>query len=109
MDAQAHDASFAATSHLPHLVAWALAASVHSADSTGQSFGGGGLKSLVRVAASDPQLWAQVATLNGDALSSCMRNFSQFWQALTALVEAGDEEALRLWLQNHRFDPDSYR
>lgn len=65
MEAGLHDQALAATSHLPHLVAYLLAALPNEGD---KPFIGGGFRDTTRIAGSDPQLWAGILHDNRKAL-----------------------------------------
>ncbi|MEO7129722.1 MAG: prephenate dehydrogenase/arogenate dehydrogenase family protein, partial [Rhodoferax sp.] len=96
MAPEAHDAAFAAVSHLPHLIAFALINGI-----TGQTAGadylalaGPGFRDFTRIAASDPQMWRDVMVANREELLAQSRIFQQSLQALEALIARGDAEAL---------------
>ena len=81
MSPEAHDAAFAAVSHLPHLLAFALMNSI-----TGQpegkdylSMAGPGFRDFSRIAAADPQMWRDVLIANREELA---RQTEQFQLAL---------------------------
>jgi prephenate dehydrogenase len=66
MSAEAHDAAFAAVSHLPHLVAFAAYLSV-AQQPEGQRFldlAGPGFRDFTRIAASDPKVWRDILLAN---------------------------------------------
>jgi cyclohexadieny/prephenate dehydrogenase len=91
MDPEEHDRALALTSHLPHLMASALAGilppELHELTATG-------FRDATRVAAGDPSLWtgifAQNRTAVGDALDQLCQRLGRFRAAL----EAGDTIAL---------------
>ena len=87
MSPESHDAAFAAVSHLPHLLAFALVNSI-----TGQpqgkeylSLAGPGFRDFSRIAASDPQMWRDVLLANREELT---RQTVLFQQALGELEQA---------------------
>ncbi len=96
MAPEAHDAAFAAVSHLPHLIAFALMNAI-----TGQAGGadylslaGPGFRDFTRIAASDPQMWRDVMVANREELLAQSRIFQRSLQALEALIASGDAQAL---------------
>ena len=96
MAPEAHDAAFAAVSHLPHLVAFALITSI-----TGQqqgkdylSLAGPGFRDFTRIAASDAKMWRDILLANKHELLAQSRFFQGTLQAMEALIEEGDAEAL---------------
>src|SRR5699024_7091608 len=64
MTAAEHDAALAAVSHLPQLVASALAGSLLPLPDGAVGLAGQGLRDTIRIAASDPALWAEIAVAN---------------------------------------------
>ena len=81
MSPESHDAAFAAVSHLPHLVAFALMNSIAD-QPEGQdylSMAGPGFRDFSRIAASDPQMWRDVLIANREELG---RQTALFQQAL---------------------------
>jgi prephenate dehydrogenase len=81
MSPEAHDAAFAAVSHLPHLVAFALMNSI-AGQPEGQdylSLAGPGFRDFSRIAASDPQMWRDVLIANREELGRQTALFQQAW------------------------------
>ena len=71
MDAEEHDAVFAAVSHLPHLLAYALVHDVASREQRERScsrFAAGGFRDFTRIASSHPEMWRDICVANRDAL-----------------------------------------
>lgn len=97
LDAMAHDALVARISHFPHLVA-AAAARVALERPADARFGGGGLRDTTRVAGGDPAMWAEIAIENRDALRGVLSEGLAALSEMLAMLDAGDQEALRHWL-----------
>ncbi len=91
-----HDRSVAAISHLPHLVASALAAST---DVDQLRLAGGGWRDTTRVAAGDVELWRQIFLDNRQALLPCLDRFLNKLDEFRAAVRDGDSAALRRLLE----------
>ena len=91
-----HDAVLAATSHLPHAVAFALvnalARSEHSSDIF--RFAAGGFRDFTRIASSDPVMWRDVSIANAPALLEAIDSFAVQLGELRDAVAAGDAQAL---------------
>lgn len=91
-----HDAVLAATSHLPHAVAFALvntlARSERSADIF--RFAAGGFSDFTRIASSDPVMWRDVSLANAEALVEAIDSFSAQLADLRGAIESGDGAAL---------------
>jgi prephenate dehydrogenase len=96
MSPEAHDSAFAAVSHLPHLIAFALVNGI-AAQPHGQDFlalAGPGFRDFTRIAASEPKMWRDILMANKQELIEQTQLFQQTVQAMLALVEAGNGEAL---------------
>ena len=96
MSPEAHDSAFAAVSHLPHLIAFALVNAI-AAQPHGQEFlslAGPGFRDFTRIAASEPKMWRDILMANKQELLEQTQLFQQTLQAMQALFEAGNAEAL---------------
>ncbi len=96
MSPQAHDAAYAAVSHLPHLIAFALMNSI-SAQSHGTdylSLAGPGFRDFSRIAASDPKMWRDILVANREELLAQSKLFQQTLQSLEKLISSSDGDAL---------------
>lgn len=98
MDAVLHDEVLAATSHLPHLLAYAL---VDCLVDLGKpvdvfDFAAGGFRDLTRIASSNPAMWRDIALANRTALLSVCDRFEQTLAGLRGLLEAGDGAGLEV-------------
>jgi len=91
MTAEEHDRALAATSHLPHLVAAALAAATPDEllDLTA-----GGWADSTRIAAGDPELWRQIFASNRGPLRAALARFEDRLAALRESIERPDDRAL---------------
>ena len=93
MDAVMHDQILAATSHLPHVVAAALAL---SAGDNGL-FCGSGFRDTTRIAEGSPQVWSDIVRTNAPALKTALQNFCLNLNELAALIDEGNGEKLANW------------
>lgn len=102
--AEDHDALLASISHLPHIVAYSLAATLadSSLAASAQALHGGGLRDTTRIAASSPELWADIFLANREELLSAWSQWLIHQQLLkdalanqdrTMLVELLDRAA----------------
>ena len=64
MSVSEHDLIFAMTSHLPHLISYALIDSIRLSPSQVGDNAGGGLKEFLRLSGSNPEMWRDVFILN---------------------------------------------
>lgn len=93
MDTLAHDRVFAAVSHLPHMVAYAL---VHAVNRSAEeeenilAFSAGGFRDFTRIASSDPVMWRDIALMNRSALLDMFDRYTLEFAALRDRIAAGD-------------------
>ena len=97
MSVEHHDQVLAATSHLPHMLAYALVDTLARMDDSQEifSYAAGGFRDFTRIASSNPQMWHDICLANQAALLDMMRRFRDDLQLLIDAVEAGDSEFLR--------------
>jgi len=96
MEASEHDRIFAAVSHLPHALAFALVDLI-SAQPDGArklQFAGAGFRDFTRIAASDPVMWRDIALANAPALGAELAAFRARLDALQAALDSGNGSAL---------------
>jgi prephenate dehydrogenase len=96
MDPVHHDAVLAATSHLPHVLAYALVESLASLSDDGEVFeyAAGGFRDFTRIASSDPVMWRDICLANGDAIQLMIEHFVTDLQELTKAIENRDGQQL---------------
>lgn len=90
MDVEHHDEVLAATSHLPHLLAFALVDTLshHGEREEIFRYAAGGFRDFTRIASSDPQMWRDVFIANGEATVKVLDQYTQELQGLRkALLE----------------------
>ncbi|MBK5206318.1 MAG: prephenate dehydrogenase/arogenate dehydrogenase family protein [Polaromonas sp.] len=101
MSPQAHDAAYAAVSHLPHLIAFALingiAGQEHGKDY--MSLAGPGFRDFTRIAASDPTMWRDILIANREELLEQSRIFQQTLQSLEHLISSGSGDELEVLIE----------
>jgi prephenate dehydrogenase len=96
MSPEAHDAAFAAVSHLPHLLAFALMNAI-SGQPQGKdylSLAGPGFRDFSRIAASDAKMWRDIMLANREELLTQTKIFQRNLQALELMISSGNGEAL---------------
>ena len=89
-----HDEVLAATSHLPHAIAYTLVdtlAQMHEHREIFQ-FAAGGFKDFTRIASSDPKMWHDICLNNRGALLDMLTRFSSDINKLTKAIEDEDSE-----------------
>jgi prephenate dehydrogenase len=97
MDADTHDRIVARSSHLPQIVASALAASLKDERIAGRlaaEYGAGGLRDTTRLAASSAEIWLDICLTNRAAIAEALKTFDATFAEFQKMVEAGDEERI---------------
>ncbi len=96
MAPETHDAAFAAVSHLPHLLAFAMMGSINGQPQADVllDIAGPGFRDFTRIAASDPQLWRDVLRANRTEVLTQSQYFKQALQALEAAMQADTDQPL---------------
>lgn len=96
MDVAEHDAVLAATSHLPHVLAYTLvdALAQNGAAADIFKFAAGGFRDFTRIASSDPTMWHDIALANREAILQGIDSFSAHLALVRQAIEEGDGEAI---------------
>jgi prephenate dehydrogenase len=91
-----HDAIYAAVSHLPHLLSYALMASVVNSEDADQKLGhvGAGFKDFTRIAASSPEMWRDICLGNRTAILKELDQYLLIVNHMRKLVAEGDGTGL---------------
>ncbi|MDO8463699.1 MAG: prephenate dehydrogenase/arogenate dehydrogenase family protein [Gallionella sp.] len=93
---QQHDAVFAAVSHLPHLLSFALVHDLAQRDNRDLllSFAASGFRDFTRIAASSPEMWRDICLANREALLKELQIYIAELNQMSAALAAGDAVAL---------------
>ena len=96
MTPEEHDEVFAAVSHLPHLLAYALVKDIAGRPNAAQLFGyaAGGFRDFTRIASSHPEMWRDICLANGDRLLNELHSYEKNLKTIEAMLQAGDGAAL---------------
>jgi prephenate dehydrogenase len=97
MSVEHHDSVLAATSHLPHLLAYALVDMLARLDDSREIFAyaAGGFRDFTRIASSDPVMWRDISLANREAIVSMLKQYQAEVNGLIKAVAAGDGERLQ--------------
>ena len=98
---EAHDATFAAVSHLPHLLAFAAVNAI-TAQPQGAAFldmAGPGFRDFSRIAASDASVWRDILSANHTEVRTQIAHFRTALAAFENALEQGDASALQQLIQ----------
>jgi prephenate dehydrogenase len=96
MDPAHHDTVLAATSHLPHVLAYALVESLARLHDNQEIFdyAAGGFRDFTRIASSDPHMWRDICLSNSVAVHTMIERFIVDLQALDVAVRDHDGDRL---------------
>jgi prephenate dehydrogenase len=96
LDAAAHDRVFAAVSHLPHLLAFALVDELAARPDAEElfRFAASGFRDFTRIAASSPEMWRDITLANREALVAEIAAYRAQLDRIAALVTASDGAGL---------------
>ncbi|MDY6984301.1 MAG: prephenate dehydrogenase/arogenate dehydrogenase family protein, partial [Pseudomonadota bacterium] len=105
-----HDEVLAATSHLPHLLAFAL---VDTLSQQGESeeifrYAAGGFRDFTRIASSDPVMWRDIFVTNGEATVKILDKYMADLQTLREVLLAGDADKLHTIFKRARKSRDAF-
>lgn len=89
---EGHDAAVALVSHLPQLLASALASSLTSGTDEQLALAGQGLRDTARIASSDPDLWLQIISQNATAIRPLISQVRAELESLEASLSDLDEQ-----------------
>lgn len=97
MSAEHHDDVLAQTSHLPHLLAYALVDTLSSGGDSLEVFqyAAGGFRDFSRIAASDPTMWSDIFQANRVPLLNTLDRYLGELARLRELISSGDGDAMK--------------
>lgn len=110
MPAETHDEIFAAVSHLPHMLAFALVDAFASRPNAKQlfSFAASGFRDFTRIASSSPEMWRDIALNNRDALVPEFDRYFEHAKRMRDAVAAGDGVAIEALMARARKARDNW-
>lgn len=96
MDVVQHDSVLAATSHLPHILAFALVDMLGQRDEQHEIFkyAAGGFRDFTRIASSDPTMWRDICLANKDELMPLIEQFKAELDKIYSLLQQSESQAL---------------
>jgi len=99
-----HDRIFAAVSHLPHLLAYALVHDIATHEAAGELFdyAASGFRDFTRIASSHPEMWRDVCIANRAALLAELDRFEQVLREARAMLAAQDAAGLERLFEGAR-------
>ena len=92
MDVDHHDEILAATSHLPHMLAFSLVDTLARMHEQAEIFryAAGGFRDFTRIASSDPLMWRDICLANRDAIAAMIDRFQGDLVGLREAIIQGD-------------------
>ncbi len=108
LDYKQHDDVLAATSHLPHVLAYSLVNTLSKSQYGDAVFdyAAGGFKSFTRIASSDPVMWRDICLENKEAILSALNDYQQDLSDLAEMIEAEDEAGMTALFENAKATRD---
>ncbi len=105
-----HDEVLAATSHLPHMLAFSLVDALARMKENDEIFryAAGGFRDFTRIASSNPVMWRDICIANRDALGSMLKRFADELHDLAEALEDADEARLLAIFQRAKAARDRY-
>ena len=96
MDAAHHDSILAATSHFPHILAYALVDLLGKKDEKAEIFkyAAGGFKDFTRIASSDPKMWLDICLANKAEIIPLIEQFSAELDGIASMLNNNASDAL---------------
>ena len=98
-----HDRTLARTSHLPHLVAAALAGNLLASDT---QFAASGFRDTTRIASGDPGLWIPILSQNNDAVLQALAQLQTRLEEFSDALQHDDDSALQKLLEEAKRQRD---
>ncbi|ALG68686.1 prephenate dehydrogenase/arogenate dehydrogenase family protein [Beggiatoa leptomitoformis] len=92
MSVEHHDEVLAATSHLPHVLAYSLVDTLAQMEDRREifRFAAGGFRDFTRIASSDPKMWHDICLANRTAILHVLAHFNADLAELADAIEQGD-------------------
>ena len=102
MEVEHHDAVLAATSHLPHVLAFQLVDTLARMSDEDEIFryAAGGFRDFTRIASSDPVMWRDICLANADAVLDMLTRYRSDLDRLADAIRAGDGAELERVFRN---------
>ena len=97
LDPARHDRIFAAVSHLPHVLAFALVADLAARPDAADLFAhaASGFRDFTRIAGSSPEMWRDIALANRGAILEALGDYRSMLDRIAAAIASGDGTALQ--------------
>ncbi len=108
LDLKDHDLILAMTSHLPHLISFALVSTLSESEiNANKIFSGGGLKDFTRIASSDVKMWKDIFIYNNENILLALDKFIERISVLKNFIKDNDSEQLEMFIEEAKNFRDS--
>lgn len=110
LEPEQHDRVLAATSHLPHVLAFALVDTLATQQEAEEIFryAAGGFRDFSRIASSDAVMWRDVCLSNRDAILDSMDRLDVHLKKLRTSIANGDGQAIEETFKRAKKARDEY-
>lgn len=110
MDPLHHDEVLAATSHLPHLLAYVLVDTLARMAERTEIFeyAAGGFADFTRIASSSPRMWTDIVVANETALLPVLERFIEHLEGLHKAIAADDHDAIKACFDRAKAARDAF-
>lgn len=110
MDVGRHDEVLAATSHLPHVLAFTLVDMLSRMEEHPEIFdyAAGGFRDFTRIASSDPTIWRDICLNNSEAVLAVLDRYTDELESLAAAIRSGDGDEVRESFQRAKTARDKF-
>ncbi|MBC8211601.1 MAG: prephenate dehydrogenase/arogenate dehydrogenase family protein [Gammaproteobacteria bacterium] len=111
MDVDHHDRVLAATSHLPHMLAFSLVSHLSKLSEQDEIFdyAAGGFRDFTRIASSDPVMWRDICLANGSALLELIDGFKAELDQISGSIRGQNPDALLEFFRHSKHTRDQLR
>jgi len=105
-----HDEVLAATSHLPHILAYTLVDTLAQLETRTEifRFAAGGFRDFTRIASSDPTMWHDICLANREAIVKMIEHFSQELTQLTTAIKQNNSDYIYQVFNNAKIARDKF-
>ncbi len=109
LDVEHHDKVLAATSHLPHMLAFALVHYLSNLNEQDEIFryAAGGFQDFTRIASGDPVMWRDVCISNSEALVDLIQQYQEELERVSSAIGSGNAKELLKLFSRAKSERDS--
>lgn len=111
MEVKHHDEVLAATSHLPHILAYTLVDLLTQMETKQEIFryAAGGFRDFTRIASSDPQMWHDICLSNKEQILTMLEKYQEHLQLLTQAIQSENSKKIKELFVNAKAARDQFK